>query len=87
MAERLAGEGYAVLVPDLFYRNAPYGPFDAKTAFAVEKTKARADGAGRRHDTGDDHPRQRRPSSMRSPPKASPGRSASSAIAWAARGR
>ena len=39
MAERLAGHGYAVLVPDLFYRNAPYGPFDAKTAFAVEETK------------------------------------------------
>lgn len=40
MAERLASEGYAVLVPDLLYRNAPYGPFDAKTAFTVEKTKA-----------------------------------------------
>ncbi|TPL95396.1 dienelactone hydrolase family protein [Mesorhizobium sp. B2-3-12] len=39
MAERLAGEGYTVLVPDLFYRNAPYGPFDAKTAFTVEETK------------------------------------------------
>lgn len=36
MAERLADEGYAVLVPDLFYRDAPYGPFDAKTAFSVE---------------------------------------------------
>ncbi|WP_404927494.1 dienelactone hydrolase family protein [Mesorhizobium sp. ORM16] len=39
MAERLAEEGYAVLVPDLFYRNAPYGPFDAKTAFVEERTK------------------------------------------------
>ncbi|TIT80252.1 MAG: dienelactone hydrolase family protein [Mesorhizobium sp.] len=40
MAERLAGHGYAVLVPDLFYRSAPYGPFDAKTAFGGERTKA-----------------------------------------------
>jgi carboxymethylenebutenolidase len=40
MAERLADEGYAVLVPDLMYRNAPYGPFDAKTAFVEEKSKA-----------------------------------------------
>ncbi len=39
MAERLAEEGYAVLVPDLFYRHAPYGPFDAKTAFAVAESK------------------------------------------------
>ncbi|RWM11038.1 dienelactone hydrolase family protein [Mesorhizobium sp.] len=41
MAERLAGRGYAVLVPDLFYRKAPYGPFDAKTAFTVEETKTK----------------------------------------------
>lgn len=40
MAERLAGHGYAVLVPDLFYRSAPYGPFDPKTAFGEDKTKA-----------------------------------------------
>ncbi|WFP60343.1 MULTISPECIES: dienelactone hydrolase family protein [unclassified Mesorhizobium] len=40
MAERLAGHGYGVLVPDLFYRSAPYGPFDPKTAFGEERTKA-----------------------------------------------
>jgi carboxymethylenebutenolidase len=40
MAERLAGDNYVVLVPDLFYRNAPYGPFEAKTAFSDEKRKA-----------------------------------------------
>lgn len=40
MASRLSGHGYAVLVPDLFYRNTPYGPFDAKTAFVEEKSKA-----------------------------------------------
>lgn len=39
MAERLAGHGYAVLVPDLFYRHGAYGPFDAKTAFTQEKTR------------------------------------------------
>ncbi|MFO1147113.1 MAG: dienelactone hydrolase family protein [Alsobacter sp.] len=39
MAGRLAGEGYAVLVPDLFYRQAPYGPFDAKTSFGHEESR------------------------------------------------
>ena len=44
MAERLAGGGYAVLVPDLFYRHGPYGPFDARTAFADAGTAARIRG-------------------------------------------
>jgi len=38
MGERLSGHGYAVLVPDLFYRYGSYGPYDAKTAFANEAT-------------------------------------------------
>lgn len=40
MAERLAEAGYAVLVPDLFYRAGAYGPFDAKTAFGDEAKRA-----------------------------------------------
>lgn len=38
MAERLALEGYLVLVPDLFYRYGEYGPFDALTAFSNQET-------------------------------------------------
>jgi carboxymethylenebutenolidase len=34
MAERLAGAGYYVLLPDLFYRAGPYPPMDAKTVFS-----------------------------------------------------
>ena len=39
MAERIAGFGHTVLVPDLFYRNAPYGPFDTKTTFAQPESR------------------------------------------------
>jgi carboxymethylenebutenolidase len=39
MGERLARERYLVLVPDTLYRFAPYGPFDAKTAFGEEKSR------------------------------------------------
>ena len=34
MAQRLAGAGYVVLLPDLFYRYGPYGPFVPKEVFA-----------------------------------------------------
>jgi carboxymethylenebutenolidase len=33
MAERLAGHGYAVLVPDVYYRSVDWAPFDMNTAF------------------------------------------------------
>jgi carboxymethylenebutenolidase len=38
MAKRLVGLGYAVLVPDLFYRFGAYCPFDARTAFSTPET-------------------------------------------------
>lgn len=40
MAKRFAVEGYAVLVPDLFYRYPDKGEFDARTAFKVPETAA-----------------------------------------------
>lgn len=33
MAERLAGHGYVVLLPDLFYRSGAYDPIDPKVVF------------------------------------------------------
>ena len=47
MAQRLAGEGYAVLVPDLFYRRAPYGP-----SLPVPPASPRSVAGPRRHDRG-----------------------------------
>ncbi len=34
LAARLAAEGFAVLLPDLFYRSGPYEPIDAKQVFS-----------------------------------------------------
>jgi len=40
IGERLASNGYFVLLPDLFYRSGPYEPMDAKTVFSdPEKRK------------------------------------------------
>jgi carboxymethylenebutenolidase len=57
MAQRLADEGFLVLLPDLFYRAGPYEPVDPKALFAnpelraarakyynsIDKTKAASD--------------------------------------------
>ncbi|GAB1508103.1 dienelactone hydrolase family protein [Actinophytocola sp. KF-1] len=41
MGDRLAGLGYTVLVPDVYYRDAPWAPFDAATVFTDPKERAR----------------------------------------------
>ena len=41
MAEKIAAPGYAVLVPDVFYRAGDWAPIDLSTAFSDEKERAR----------------------------------------------
>ena len=41
MAQRLADLGYAVLVPDVYYRSGSWAPFDMKTAFGDEAERNR----------------------------------------------
>lgn len=41
MAQRLADLGYAVLVPDVYYRAGSWAPFDMKTAFGDEGERNR----------------------------------------------
>src|SRR5579872_512484 len=40
MGQRLAGHGYVVLVPDLFYRAGRYQPLDPKEVFASGDARA-----------------------------------------------
>jgi carboxymethylenebutenolidase len=39
MCERLAGHGYYVLLPDMFWRAGPYAPIDIKAAMASEESR------------------------------------------------
>ena len=41
MADRLAGMGYAALVPDIYYRAGDWAPFDMATMFGDERERAR----------------------------------------------
>jgi carboxymethylenebutenolidase len=41
MAEKVAAPGYAVLVPDVFYREGDWAPIDLNTAFGDAKERAR----------------------------------------------
>ena len=41
MAAKLAGYGYAVLLPDVYYRNGDWAPFDMATVFSDEKERKR----------------------------------------------
>jgi carboxymethylenebutenolidase len=59
VGERLAGNGYVVLLPDLYYRSGPYAPMNAATVFTdpeqrkvlMEKFFARATPASIMSDT------------------------------------
>src|ERR1700754_2240851 len=41
MAEKLAGYGYAVLLPDIYYRHGEWAPFDMSTAFSDQEEGTR----------------------------------------------
>jgi carboxymethylenebutenolidase len=41
MAAQLAGYGYVVLVPDIYYRNGDWAPFDMETAFSDSAQRQR----------------------------------------------
>ena len=41
MAERLASLGYAVLLPDVYYRNGSWAPFDMKAVFGDDAERRR----------------------------------------------
>ena len=44
MGDRLAGMGYAALIPDIYYRAGEWAPFDVATLFTDEQERARMSG-------------------------------------------
>ena len=47
MAAKLAGYGYAVLLPDVYYRHGDWEPFDMRTVFGDPEQRKPADDDGR----------------------------------------
>jgi carboxymethylenebutenolidase len=47
MGDRLASAGYAVLIPDIYYRAVPWTPFDVATLFTDPQERARLSGLTR----------------------------------------
>jgi carboxymethylenebutenolidase len=47
MGDRLASTGYAVLIPDIYYRAVPWTPFDVATLFTDPQERARLSGLTR----------------------------------------
>ena len=41
MGDRIAALGYVALIPDIYYREGDWAPFDMETAFSDEKERAR----------------------------------------------
>src|SRR6202167_5580663 len=41
MGDRIAGLGYVALIPDIYYREGDWAPFDMATTFSDEKERAR----------------------------------------------
>jgi carboxymethylenebutenolidase len=47
MGDQLAGMGYVVLIPDIYYRSGAWAPFDVATLFTDERERARMSGLTR----------------------------------------
>ena len=68
MAAKLAGYGYAVLLPDVYYRSGDWAPFDMATVFGDESERNRLFVDDRQPDPGQDGQRRHARSSTTWPP-------------------